>query len=208
MKNINYQSQLYEILGIRPIAYNVAFVKITGSVNSALFLSQLLYWFGKGKWDNWVYKTIKECEKETGLSRKQQEKAVDKLVEKNIVQLKLKGIPRRRFFLINLPILYSLLGIKDPVHNVPNGLTITETTSETTSETTPVKNVDPLKDDPFVEKISRWAYERASTPPSCSKEAFKRSVLVAIQRVGAERVRKSFEKEDNSIRFLTTIKNL
>src|SRR5215212_4465846 len=44
--------------------------------HGGLFISQLLYWDGKGHDpDGWIYKTEKEMEQETGLTRSSQRKA-------------------------------------------------------------------------------------------------------------------------------------
>lgn len=59
-----------------------------------------------------------------------------------------------------------------------------------------------------VKRINRWAYTRASTPPSCTPEAFNRSVRLAISRVGEGRVIKVFEDSENAIQFLVDIKSL
>lgn len=60
----------------------------------------------------------------------------------------------------------------------------------------------------LVERITSWAYERARIIPSCSKEAFKRSVVMAIEKSGKEAVYKTFEMEENAIQFLQNIKKL
>jgi hypothetical protein len=57
-----------------------------------------------------------------------------------------------------------------------------------------------------VDKICRWAYERANGTPSIPQEAFRRSVLKAVNRDGLDFVNKLFESEDNAIHFLMTIK--
>lgn len=57
-----------------------------------------------------------------------------------------------------------------------------------------------------VNKITKWAYERANGTPSIPQDVYKRSVLKAIERDGLDRVGKLFEIEDNAIHFLMTIK--
>lgn len=65
--------------------------------------------------------------------------------------------------------------------------------------------VDKFKDE--IAAITKWAYERAETPPNCTKEAFERAVVTAIERVGYPIVRKHFSYETNAISFLVNIKN-
>jgi len=59
-----------------------------------------------------------------------------------------------------------------------------------------------------VDKITKWAYERAKVNPSCNKDAFIISVNRQIQRVGVDKVYKLFEKSENAIQFLIDIKSL
>ena len=70
------QKLIMNILGTKPIAFNPDLAHALGSVNAGLFLSQLLYWDGKGDDPVWTYKTIKMIEMETGLSRREQETAI------------------------------------------------------------------------------------------------------------------------------------
>lgn len=58
----------------------------------------------------------------------------------------------------------------------------------------------------LIKKVSSWAYERASTTPSCSREAFEKSVAAAIDRSGEAAVKKCYEVETNAISFLRNIK--
>lgn len=62
-----------------PIAYHPAIAKHTGSVTSAIFLCQLIYWDGKGKSELGTYKTADEWQSETGLSYREQATARKKL---------------------------------------------------------------------------------------------------------------------------------
>jgi hypothetical protein len=57
-----------------------------------------------------------------------------------------------------------------------------------------------------VDKIIKWAYERANGTPRIPQDIYKKSVLKAIERDGLDRVNKLFENEDNAIHFLMTIK--
>lgn len=102
-KNLNVF--LGKLIGIRPIAYNVWFTIMTGSVYAGLFLSQLLYWYGKGIKPGWVYKTIEGCYLETGLKRSQQDKAIKILTQMKILEKKRMGLPPKRYFKINLEVL-------------------------------------------------------------------------------------------------------
>lgn len=65
-----------EVMKERVIAFHPAYVRATGSITAALFLSQLYFWQGKGTdSDGWIYKTATEWTEETGLSRREQDGA-------------------------------------------------------------------------------------------------------------------------------------
>ena len=81
-----------EVLQGKVIAFHVEYVHLTGSVTAALFLSQLVYWQGKGAdGDGWIYKTAKEWTEETGLSRKEQGGARKKLIELGLIEERRKA---------------------------------------------------------------------------------------------------------------------
>lgn len=66
----------------RVIAFYPELVDLLGSINSAIFYQQLYYWSDKGsREDGFVYKSRKEIEDETTLSRFQQESVVENLVK-------------------------------------------------------------------------------------------------------------------------------
>lgn len=85
---------LLSFLKDRPIAYHPILAKKLKSVKAAVFLSQLLYWCDKGKSpDGWIYKNALDFYEETGLSREEQETARKKLLEKNLIEHELRGVP-------------------------------------------------------------------------------------------------------------------
>lgn len=78
----------------RPIAYYPEFAKALKSVNATIFLCQLLYWKGKGKKkDGWIYKSQREMEEETALTRREQLTARRILKTTGILKEKLAGVP-------------------------------------------------------------------------------------------------------------------
>lgn len=81
------------------VAYYPKLVEVTGGVLPNLFLCQMYYWLGKQKNPyGWIYKTQAEIEKETGLTRKQQETARKFLKARGLLQEKYTGCPRRLEF--------------------------------------------------------------------------------------------------------------
>ena len=78
----------------RPVAYYPGLAHLLGSVQSALFLSQFIYWEGKQHDpERWIYKKADEFTEETGLSRNEQRTARKRLKELLILEEKLVGIP-------------------------------------------------------------------------------------------------------------------
>jgi len=92
-----------------PIAYNPIFAKISGKVTHALFLSQILYWRGKGADPEWFYKSIKELRDETGLSRAQQDSAKKYWENMGVIEVKLAKVPARRHFRVDEDVLLAII---------------------------------------------------------------------------------------------------
>src|SRR5215203_692349 len=77
--------------------------------HGGLFISQLLYWDGKGHDpDGWIYKTEKEMEQETGLTRSSQRKARKVLVGKGVLEEDKRGLPRRLYYRADLRALMDI----------------------------------------------------------------------------------------------------
>lgn len=83
----------------RPIAFHRPFVRITGSVTAALFLSQAIYWSRRTKdEDGWFYKTVADWEEETGLTFREQESARKELVRLGLLAVEKRGGTNRTNF--------------------------------------------------------------------------------------------------------------
>jgi len=109
MEKNEYQKIILDILGTRPILFNPDLARALGSVTAGLFLSQLLYWWGKGINPEMVYKTVKEFEEETVLTKHQQLSAQKICIKKGVLSVLYKGIPPKRHFKIDLDKTFSLL---------------------------------------------------------------------------------------------------
>lgn len=116
MANIK-QRLILNLLTAKPIVFNPDLARITGSAKNGLFLSQLLYWSDKGQDENWIYKTIKEIEEETCLTRDEQDSAIKTLKTLKIIEVKLKGVPAKRHFHINED---KLIGLIDKYYSNNN----------------------------------------------------------------------------------------
>jgi hypothetical protein len=108
-KSNKYQRMMMDILGTRPVAFNPDLARTLGSVTAGLFLCQLLYWWKKGRNPDMIYKTVKEFEEETALSKTQQLNAQKICIRKGAIEVLYKGIPQKRHFKINTKIIVSLL---------------------------------------------------------------------------------------------------
>lgn len=114
-----YQKAIAKRMGIRPVAYNPGLSAILGSVKAGLFLSQLLFWWGKGRYPGWIYKTIYEIRRETFLSRKEQETAVKICIKLGVIEKRIFGIPGKRYFKINVDQIYALIEKYHNEHSPP-----------------------------------------------------------------------------------------
>jgi hypothetical protein len=99
-----------EVLG-RTIAFHPTFAILGGSIEAGLFLSQACYWTSTlpPERDGWFFKTQAEWQKETLLSRHQQEKARAAWAGLGVVHEKRQGVPAKLWFRIDLERLMELL---------------------------------------------------------------------------------------------------
>lgn len=93
----------------KPVLFNPGLGRISESAVAGLFMSQLLYWHKKGRNKEWVYKTINEFQKETCLTRSEQNRAIKKWEAMEILEVKRRSIPRRRFFRVDVEKIEKLL---------------------------------------------------------------------------------------------------
>jgi len=105
----NENSIIIELLGEKAIAFNPMLGRLANSATAGLFLSQLLYWYGKGSDPNWIYKTIDEMHKESCLTRSEQDRAIKIWVRFNVLKVELRSIPRKRYFHLNEEALVNLI---------------------------------------------------------------------------------------------------
>lgn len=97
----------------RPIAFHPVFVELTGSVTAALLLSQAVYWTKRIPSGDWFYKTMRQWEEETKLSRHEQESARKLLRRFSFWQEERRGVPAQMYFRVDIRALYNeLLSVK------------------------------------------------------------------------------------------------
>ena len=132
MATKNCNSMIIELLETKPIAFNPLLAKVSKSACAGLFMSQLLYWYGKGIKKDWVYKTIEEMTEETQLTRREQDTSIKKWKVLGVLNIKLMGIPAKRHFKIDIDKLIDLLGVV--VKNAKLDCQKRQTSTESTTE--------------------------------------------------------------------------
>jgi hypothetical protein len=102
--------QVLDNLHDRPVAYHPRLAEILGGTDEALFVSQLLFWDGKGSTPGrWIYKTQPEWMRETGLSRYKQLRVRRHLCALGVLQERRRGIPARLYYRLDLQALHALI---------------------------------------------------------------------------------------------------
>lgn len=151
------------------IMFRPSFVDTFGSIYKALYIQQLLYWAPKGKReDGFFYKTKEQLEKETKLTRKQQDKCRKYFEEEGILETKLikaKGIPTLHYK-VDFRLVQKVLTEQDkkdyPVSPKGTNPILTEPTTEPTNTsskeegTAPKEQGSPSKSKFVMECISTW----------------------------------------------------
>ena len=90
------------------VTFSPKVARITGSVDTAIFLHQMLYWWERKSADQ-IYKTIAEFEQETTLSRYQQDAAIKKLAQIGFIEVFLQGLPPKRHFIVKIDRIIEVL---------------------------------------------------------------------------------------------------
>jgi len=85
----------------RPIAFQRAFVDLGIGITGALMLSQCVYWAKRASEGGWFYKSQQDWEEETGMNRREQERARKALKSIGVLEEKRRGVPARMYFRLN-----------------------------------------------------------------------------------------------------------
>lgn len=117
MRDSNLKA-IYRLLSDHPVCYHPHLAKLVGSIKGAIVLNQLLYWSDKGSLPNgWIFKTIDELQQETGLTRAEQQVGIRKCKELGVLKVKLRGIPAKRHFKLDIEYLMALIAVE--TENLP-----------------------------------------------------------------------------------------
>lgn len=94
------------------VAFHGCLSSVTGSINAALLLSRAIYCtrnMARQHPQGWFARSTLEWREETGLSRREQERARALLRDLGIIEETLKGVPPQRFTRVNVARLIELL---------------------------------------------------------------------------------------------------
>lgn len=149
------------------------YVQYTGDLTTAVLLNQIVFLSDKSKrTDGFFYKTYKEWEEEICLTERQVRYSIKKLMEKGIVETKLKkanGSPTVHYKLEYDKFVESILTFcqipnEQIVSIQPNNLSdsLTEITTETTTETT-TSNIPYLEIVSYLNEKSNSKYKHSTS---------------------------------------------
>jgi hypothetical protein len=96
------------------IALPVKLIHAIGA-KGAILVAQLFYWMGKEQAeDGWIYKTKEELEKETGLSRHEQNTCVEDLKKKKVLETRYDRLDHRLYYKICREALNDIMDADTP----------------------------------------------------------------------------------------------
>ena len=152
-------------LNQRPIAVYPIYIKLTGSVNAGLLLSQIMYWYSAVKGRKF-YKSDAEIMEETMLSLNELRGAKSRLKELPFIMITLHGIPAKTHYDINVTLLINAINentlvkstklnkLKSQKYNSEINECNTESTTENTTKNTTDISFQNLPDFTDFEKVS------------------------------------------------------
>lgn len=147
---LNFINAQFCELDLPAVAYRPDFAEIGGGTDEGIFLSQLEYWTNKLRaqrgpsWDGWLYNTVEEWQKQTGLTRRQQDTVKRNLFARGLIEYRRAGRSGVLHYRLNVGALLCLLaqiGV-----SVPENAQKRQTDKPKTPKTNP-KNAKPLTED-------------------------------------------------------------
>jgi len=180
-------------LNQRPIAVYPVYIKLTGSVNAGLLLSQIMYWYGAVN-GRTFYKSDAEIMEETMLSVNELRHAKARLKQMSFLKITLHGVPAKTHYTIDDKLLFSQINecslvestkldkSKPRNYNSYFNETNTENTTENTTKNTTEKGCEmpftPIKTkikNSFTRQSILDSLNTDSDPKeSCAKEKVER----------------------------------
>lgn len=180
----------------RIVAFNPEISKaLGGDIEATLMYCQLLYWSDKGgRGDGFIYKSKKELEEETTLTRRQQDRARQKLEEMGWIETKLKkadGAPTLHFKCLKaIEIRISTKGTNGLVQNVlmekPTGdQSLTESTTKNTNKNIIAAVPAAKKEGPnLVNELIKVFYDGGSGSANFKNKTHRAAAEWVIKKLG------------------------
>lgn len=179
------------------IVFYRCFVDLTGSVNAALMLSRAVYWQRCNKDSSWWYQTQEKWQRETGLTRREQETARKALRKFSFWREEFQGLPRKLYYRVDLEDLMSVLSISDKsaMQDETNPPDLGQQTSHATKEklnkevgiTNSESSDEPAGLFASMAEDNAAAETKSQTPPVTQKRERKRDeVLDALVTLNGE----------------------
>ena len=174
-------------LNQRPIAVYPVYIKLTGSVNAGLLLSQIMYWYSAVN-GRTFYKSDAEIMEETMLSINELRHAKARLKQMSFIKITLHGVPAKTHYTIDDKLLISEINecslvestklnkSKPRNYNSEINETNTENTTKNTTKNTTDKACEFENSPPFETEIknpfSRQSYHDSLNTDPDPKENF------------------------------------
>ena len=186
-------------LNQRPIAVYPIYIKLTGSVNAGLLLSQIMYWYSAVKGRKF-YKSDAEIMEETMLSLNELRGAKSRLKELPFIMITLHGIPAKTHYDINVTLLINAINentlvkstklnkLKSQKYNGEINQCNTEnTTKNNTKNTTDISFENPSEFSHFAKvTIDNWE----STKVETINQSPKVNPFTVVAKLQSEKERK------------------
>lgn len=112
--NVQLSDCWQALQGGTTIAVYKSLIELTGKIKTAVFLSQILYWTRVGtnvsSNEGWFFKSIEQMYQETGLTKREQQRCKEYLLEVGLIETKREGMNNKLFIRIVFGELAKQLG--------------------------------------------------------------------------------------------------
>ena len=112
--NVQLSDCWQALQGSTTIAVYKSLIELTGKIKTAVFLSQILYWTRVGtnvsSNEGWFFKSIEQMYQETGLTKREQQRCKEYLLEVGLIETKREGMNNKLFIRVVIEELAKQLG--------------------------------------------------------------------------------------------------